>query len=224
MKEKLLIIFGTGQQSEIITFYLNKLSRKIYAYCVDDKFYKKNNFKGKKIITTKELLKKYKPNDFKLHIALSYKKLNQLRYEKYKFFKDRGYTFESIVSNTNLNKSEFKLGENTVVLDSYIQPHAKIGNNTFIWSGSTIGHHSSIGNNCWISSGSTIGGNCKIRDFSFLGLNSTIGHFVNIGKKCFVGSSAHVTKSVTSNSVVVQNDSKKIYFDPVKFLEIKNFK
>ena len=30
MKEKLLIIFGTGQQSDIITFYLNKMSRKIY--------------------------------------------------------------------------------------------------------------------------------------------------------------------------------------------------
>ena len=123
-----------------------------------------------------------------------------------------------------MSKSEFRLGENAVVLDSYIQPYATIGNNSFIWSGSTVGHHSSIGNNCWISSGSTIGGNCKIRDFSFLGLNSTIGHFVNIGKKCFVGSSAHVTKSVTSNSVVVQNDSKKISFDPVKFLEINNFK
>ena len=30
MKEKSLIIFGTGQQSDIITFYLNKMSRKIY--------------------------------------------------------------------------------------------------------------------------------------------------------------------------------------------------
>lgn len=224
MSEKLLIIFGTGQQSEIITFYLNKLSRKIYAYCVDDKFYKKDKFKGKKIITTKELLKKYKPNDFKLHIALSYKKLNQLRYEKYKFFKDRGCSFENIIYNTSLDKSEFRLGENVVVLDSYIQPYSKIGNNTFIWSGSTVGHHSFIGNNCWISSGSTIGGNCKIRDFSFLGVNSTIGHFVNIGKKCFVGSSAHITKNVTTNSVIIQKDSGKISFDPIKFLEIKSFK
>ena len=224
MSEKLLIIFGTGQQSDIITFYLNKMSKKIYAYCVDDKFYKKDKFKNKKIITTKDLLKKYKPKDIKLHVAISYAKLNQLRYEKYKFFKDKGYSFESVVSNTNLSKSEFRLGENAVVLDSYIQPHVTIGNNSFIWSGSTVGHHSSIGNNCWISSGSTIGGNCKIKDFSFLGLNSTIGHFVNIEKKCFVGSSAHITKNVKSNSIVVQNDSKKISFDPIKFLEINNFK
>ena len=170
MSEKLLIIFGTGQQSDIITFYLNKMSRKIYAYCVDDKFFKNDKFKNKKIITTKELLKNYKPKEVKLHVAISYRKLNQLRYEKYKFFKDKGYSFESVISNTNLNKSEFRLGENSVVLDSYVQPRVKIGNNTFIWSGSIIGHHSSIGNNCWISSGSTIGGNCKVKDFSFLGL------------------------------------------------------
>ena len=66
--------------------------------------------------------------------------------------------------------------------------------------------------------------NNEIKEFSFLGLNSTIGHFVNIGKKCFVGSSAHITKNVKSNSIVVQNDSKKISFDPIKFLEINNFK
>ena len=224
MKEKSLIIFGTGQQSDIITFYLNKMSRKIYAYCVDDKFYKKDKFKGKKIITTKELLKKYKPKDFNLHIAISYKKLNQLRYEKYEFFKIRGYSFENIIFNTNLNKSEFRLGENTVVLDSYVQPYSKIGNNTCVWSGTTIGHHSFIGNNCWISSGSAIGGNCSIKDFTFLGLNSTIGHFVNVEKKCFIGSSTHITKSISAKSVVIQKDSDKISFDPEKFLEIKNFR
>jgi len=224
MNEKPLIIFGTGQQSDIITFYLKKLSRKIYAYCVDDKFYKKDKFYNTKIITTRELLKKYKPRDFKLHIAISYKKLNQLRFEKYEFFKKKNYSFESIVYNSNIKKGDFRLGQNSTVLDSYIQPFAKIGNNTFIWSGSTLGHHSSLGNNCWISSGTTIGGNCKIGDFSFLGLNTTIGHFVNIGKKCFVGSSAHITENISTKSVVIQKDSKKISFDPEKFLEIKNFK
>jgi sugar O-acyltransferase (sialic acid O-acetyltransferase NeuD family) len=224
MNEKQLIVFGTGQQSDIITNYFNKLSKKIYAYCVDDKFYKKSKFKNKKIITTKELLKKYSPKNYKLHIAISYKKLNQIRDEKYKLFKKKGYSFENVIYNTNLKKGEVKVGENTVILDSYIQPYTKIGNNTFIWSGSTVGHHSSIGNSCWISSGSTIGGNCKIRDYNFLGLNSTIGHFVNIGKKCFIGSAVHITKSITSKSVVIQNDSKKISYDPQKFLEINEFK
>tara|TARA_B100001093_G_scaffold384643_1_gene370360 strand:- start:12770 stop:13444 length:675 start_codon:yes stop_codon:yes gene_type:complete len=224
MNGKSLIIFGTGQQSDIISFYLKKLSIKIFAYCVDDKFYKKSKFKNKQIITTKELLKKYNPKNYNLHIAISYKKLNQIRDEKYKFFKKKGYSFANVIYNTNIKKGDVKLGENIVILDSYIQPFTKIGNNTFVWSGSTLGHHCTIGNSCWISSGSTIGGNCKIRDYSFLGLNSTIGHFVNVGKKCFVGSAAHVTKNISSKSVVIQNDSKKISYDPEKFLEINNFR
>ena len=42
-----------------------------------------------KIITTQELLKKYKPRDFTMHIAISYKRLNHLRSEKYQFFKKK---------------------------------------------------------------------------------------------------------------------------------------
>ena len=41
MKEKPLIVFGTGQVSEILSFYLKKLGREIFAYCVDEKYYKK---------------------------------------------------------------------------------------------------------------------------------------------------------------------------------------
>ena len=110
------------------------------------------------------------------------------------------------------------------MLDSFIQPFTTIGNNTFIWSGSILGHHSVIGSNCWITSGSSLGGNCKIGDFTFLGLNSTIGHFVKIGKECFIGSAAHVTKNISSKSVVIQSDSSKVSFDPEKFLAINKFK
>ena len=224
MSEKKLIVFGTGQQSDIISFYLKKLSKKIYAYCVDEKYLKKSSFKNKKIITTQELLKKYKPRDFTMHIAISYKRLNHLRSEKYQFFKKKGYSFDNVIYNTNFQKNEYKFGENIVLLDSFIQPFTTIGNNTFIWSGSILGHHSVIGSNCWITSGSSLGGNCKIGDFTFLGLNSTIGHFVKIGKECFIGSAAHVTKNISSKSVVIQSDSSKVSFDPEKFLAINKFK
>ncbi|WP_440650526.1 acetyltransferase [Candidatus Pelagibacter sp. HIMB1495] len=224
MSEKFLIIFGIGQQSDIISFYLNKLSKKIYAYCVDEKFYKKDTFRKTKVITTQDLIKNYKPKNTKMHIAISYKKLNKLRYEKYNYFKKKGYSFENVIFNSSLIDDKVNVGENVVLLDSYIQPYSKVGNNTFIWSGAILGHHSSVGNNCWISSGCTIGGNCKIKDYSFLGLNSTIGHFVTIGNNSFVGSSSHVTKNLSSQSVVIQNDSRQISFDPEKFLEINKFK
>ncbi len=224
MKKKPLIVFGTGQQSDIISFYLKKMSRKIELYCVDDNHLKGNSFNKKGIISTTTLLKKYKPKDYNMHIAISYSELNSIRSKKYSFFKKKGYFLENVVNNFKLFNTSKKIGENVVVLDSHIQPYSKIGNNTFIWSGSIIGHHTNIGDNCWISSGVAIGGNCKVKNSSFFGMNATVGHFVDIGESCFIGSSAHITKKVKSNSVVINPDSKKLSFDVKKFLEIKKFK
>ena len=224
MKKKPLIVFGTGQQSDIISFYLKKISRKIDLYCVDDKHIKENTFNKISIIPTSSLLKKYKPKNYNIHIAISYSKLNSVRHEKFLFFKKKGYFLESVINNEKLINTSKRIGENVVILDSYIQPDARIGNNTFIWSGSVIGHHTSIGESCWISSGVAIGGNCKIKKLSFFGMNATIGHFVDIGKTCFIGSGTHVTKKITSNSVVINPDSKKLTFDVKKFFEIKKFR
>ena len=63
------------------------------------------------------------------------KKLNQIRYEKYLFFKKKGYSFDNVVYNSNCSGREMKIGENIVILDSFLQPHTKVGNNTFIWAG-----------------------------------------------------------------------------------------
>lgn len=221
---KPLIIFGTGQQSDIISFYLKKNSRDIFAYCVDEKFYRSSKFNNKRVITTSELIKNYKPKEYKLHIAISYSNLNELRKDKFLFFKKRGYKFETIISDIKYYNSKFSPGENSVILESYVQPDAKIGHNSFIWSGSIIGHHSNIKNHCWVSSGTAIGGNSNIDDLSFFGMNSTVGHFVKIGKSCFIGSGSHITKNVKKNSVVVQPESKILDFEAKKFLQIKNFK
>lgn len=224
LKNKFLIIFGAGQQAEIISFYLKKLSRSIFAYCVDDDFYKEKKFLGKNIITTSELLKKFKPNNYNLHIAISYSNLNSIRRSKFIFFKKKKYNFENIIINHNYINTNKRIGENVVIIDSFIQPGVIIGDNTIIWSGCTVGHHTTLGNHCWLSSGVSVGGNCKIKESSFFGMNGTIGHFVSIGANCFIGSGVHITKNISKNKVVIQPDSKTLSFDAKKFTELKKFK
>ncbi len=224
MKDKPLIVFGTGQVSEILTFYLKKLGREIFSYCVDEKYYKKTSFKNKKVFTTQELYKKFKPKDINVHIAISYKKLNFLREKKFLEFKKKGFFLESFVTNKKLNNSNFKIGENCLILDTHIQPYTKILNNVYIWSGSIIGHHSLVKDHVWISSGTAIGGNSKIYERCFLGMNTTVGHFVKIKKKCFVGAGSTITKNIENNSVVVQTDSEKLNYSPEDFMEIINIK
>ncbi len=224
MKEKPLVVFGTGQVSEILTFYLKKLGREIFAYCVDEKYYKKTSFKNKKVFTSQELYKKFKPKDINLHIAISYNKLNFLREKKFLEIKKKGYFLESFVSDKNLYNSNFKIGENCLILDSHIQPYSKILDNVYIWSGSIIGHHSVIKNHVWISSGTAIGGNSKISNKCFLGMNTTIGHFVNIKENCFISAGSTVIKDVDKNNVVFQAESKKLDYSAKDFMEITGIK
>ena len=87
--KKSLIVFGVGQQSDIISFYLKKMGRKIDLYCVDSKYLKQSKFNKIMVISTNELLKKYSPKKYNLHVAISYSKLNSLRQEKFNFFKKK---------------------------------------------------------------------------------------------------------------------------------------
>lgn len=224
MKSKPLIIFGIGQVSEILTFYLNKMGRKIFCYCVDDNYFKKTVFKGKKVITTKQLYKKFKPKDINLHIAMSYKDMNNFREKKFLDFKKKGYFLESFINNKKLYNSHHKIGQNCFIIDSHIQPFAKIYDNVYVWSGSVIGHHSTIKSHSWISSGTAIGGNSKILNNSFLGMNTTVGHFVKIDKESFVAAGSTITKDVKKNSVVIQEESKKLNFSARDFMKISNIK
>jgi len=89
-----LIIFGTGQVSDIISHYFkNDSNVKVYGYCEDKKYVKKSKFNNLPVFTTEEVLKKYKPNDYYIHVAISYIDMNSLRKKKFEFFKKKNIDY-----------------------------------------------------------------------------------------------------------------------------------
>ena len=80
-----------------------------------------------------------------MHVALSYKKLNKLREEKYFQAKKLGYKLESFVSSKSVVSNKASIGDNCFILENQtIQPLVTIGNNVMLWSGNHIGHGTSI--------------------------------------------------------------------------------
>ncbi len=224
---KKLIIFGTGQVADIISHYFkNDSNIKIFGFCEDEKYIKKNKFNNLPVFTTGEVLKKYKSNDYYIHVAMSYTDMNSLRKQKFNFFKKKKYKLLSFISSkANVSKKNYSIGQNSVILENQsIQPFVKIGDNTMIWSGTVIGHHTKISNHNWITSGSKIGGNSVIGNECFLGINSTVGHMVKIGDTSFLGANSLTTKSIKKNSVVISQDSKKLDISSKDFLKITYFK
>ena len=202
---KKVVIFGTGEIGELAHFYFRHDSDyKVVAFTADDDNVESDTFNNLPLIPVSELPAKYPPQQYAAHVALSYRKLNQTRAEKYYAMKDLGYTLVSYVCSKSVCWPDLTIGDNCFILENQtIQPTVKIGSNVMIWSGNHLGHGCMIGDHTYISSHVCISGHTKIGQYTFWGVNSATADFVTVGDSVFVAMGALVTKDIESESVVL---------------------
>lgn len=205
-----VIIFGIGQIAEIAHFYLtNDSEHEVVAFTVDKEFLEKEKFHDLPVIAYEELIEKYPPNEYKMFIPISYKKVNKLRVQKFADAKSKGYTCVSYISS-KATYYNTPVGENCFIFENnVIQPFTKIGDNCILWSGNHIGHHTTIEDHCFLASHVVVSGNVTIGESSFLGVNCTIADNVIIGKSNVIGSSAVIFNDTDDNSVYSPIETEK---------------
>ena len=206
---KKIIIFGTGEIAELAFFYIkNDSDFEVVAFTADKKFINSDKFLGLPLIPFDKIKEKYSPNNFDMHVALSYGKLNETRKKKYFEAKEKGYNLISYISSKSVYWSDLSIGDNCFILENQtIQPTVKIGNNVMIWSGNHLGHGCEIKDHCYLSSHICISGHTVIGEQCFIGVNSTFKDFINIGKKVFVTMDASVKSDIPDGSVVLGSKS-----------------
>lgn len=204
-----IIVWGMGQISQVLSFYLTKYSEhEICAYTMDKEYIKENTFNNKPVIPFEEIEYHYSPDKFKMAIMMGYKHLNKYREEKYLQAKAKGYSFISYVSPNSICDAE--IGENTFIFNhNDIQPFTKIGNNVVIWAHTAIGHHAIVEDNCFLAS-PVVSGATIIRKNCFLGSNCTIADGVEIGEFSVIGAGAIVTKSIKNGTVIAVKQTKAL--------------
>jgi len=205
VKSKKLVIFGTGEIGTLARFYFDTDSQyEVVGFSADDEFATSDKFEGLPLVPFSNLTKAFAPDKVDVYVGLSYKKLNQVRAEKYYAVKKLGYKLASYVCSRSVYWQDLSVGDNCFILENQtIQPRVKIGNNVMIWSGNHLGHGAQICDHCYISSHVVISGHVIVGESSFLGVNSTIKDFVKIGPETFVAMCACVTKDVEKGSVVL---------------------
>lgn len=221
---KKLVLFGMGDLAEIARFYFEKdADYEVVAFTVDKEYKKANTFLGLPVYDFACIEEKFPPDEYEMFIAMAYTHLNDIREDKFKEAKKKGYTLASYISSHMtcwIDKND--IGENCFILeDNTIQPFVRIGNNTMLWSGNHIGHHAEIGNNVFITSHVVLSGRTKVGDNSFIGVNATINDHVEIAPKCVIGSGALITKNTEEGCVY-----KSMYTEKYKKTseEIRYFK
>lgn len=226
---KKIIIFGNSEIADLAYYYFSNDSQfEVVAFTIDDSYMKNNSFNKLPLIPFSKIEKEFSPNEYLMHVALSYKRLNKLREEKFNICSLKGYDFASYLSSksTFLNDKN-SIGKNCFILENQvIQKGVLIGNNVMFWSGNHIGHGTKIGDHTYISSHVVISGNCIVGERCFFGVNSAVKDFIKIEDDCFIAMGSNITKdmkqgsiSINSNTQIYDSDSKisklikKKYFD-----------
>ena len=214
-----VIIFGQGKIADEAYFYLtNDSEHDIVAFTVDAKYQTKNELYGLPIIPFEQIETEFPPMAYKMFVAVGYQGLNQLRAEKYRQAKDKGYQLISYISSRAANMGQVEIGDNCFILENNsIQPCSKIGNNVTIWSNNIIGHHSEIKNHCYIAGHVSVAGHSVVGAYCFVGVNAFVGHEVEIGERCLIGAGSRVTKDAAAGSVFIMPDTEKIRLDSTAF-------
>lgn len=212
MKEK-IIIFGNGVQARLAYFYFQSDSNyEVVAFTVDAMYLKENLFLDKPIVSFEEAIKVYPVTEYKMFVAMGYKKMNQQRAKKYYEVKEKGYKLVSYISSKCTYLSQYPTGDNCLILeDNTIQPYVKIGNNVTLWSGNHIGHDVIIKDHCNITSHVVISGFTEIGEYSFIGVNATLRDDIKIAPFSLIGAGAIIMKDTKEKEVYVPERTKPFH-------------
>ena len=210
MKEK-LVIFGTGLFAEVVHYYLSREEQYEVVAFTKDAPIDDDVFLGLPVVPFDSVESVYPPCEYKMFVAVGYRKVNQLRANIFDQVKKKGYSCITYISPdcTYHGKS---IGENCFIMeDNTIQPFVEIGNNVILWSGNHVGHHSKIDDHCFIASHAVISGSVHVGEYSFIGVNATMKEAITIAPSCIIGAGSLIMKSTPERSVYVGVRSKKIH-------------
>jgi sugar O-acyltransferase (sialic acid O-acetyltransferase NeuD family) len=216
---KKIIIYGNGKIAGILYQYM-KRSYEVVAFTVDQIVMSdKKKFCGLPLIAFNKVENYFPVDEYKMIIAIGYINMNNLRMQKYREAKQKGYEFINYIHPSVIIHDDLIMGHNNVIFDHVsIQPGASMGHSNYFWSNSVLAHGSSVEDGNWITSGAVISGDTKLGSRIFLGINASIGHNIIIGDECFIGANALVTKQTIANSVWINREAEQFRLESKRFL------
>lgn len=209
-----VVVFGVGQWARLAQLYLEHDSpHNVVALTVDRDYVKENEVWGLPVVGFEDVVKFYPPDQYKMFLPISFKKMNHLRADKYREAKEKGYELISYVSSKATTWPGFSCGDNCFILeDNTIQPFVEIGNNVVMWSGNHIGHDTVIGDHVFVSSHVVICGCCTIEPYCFFGVNATIRDETIVSRETLVGAGALILADTKEFEVYKGEASKPAGF------------
>lgn len=200
---KNVLLAGNSVTADILCSYLSRDPRySIAALTVDDDFVEQGGVAGQRGVRMSEIAGVCPPATHSVIMAVGYNDLNRTRAAMFERLKAMGYRIETYIHPDARVYTGHAIGEGSVVLPgAVIEPHARVGANTMVWSNVTLAHHSSVDDHCWIAAGTVVSGQAKVQRNTFLGVGSTVVNAITVGEFNVVGAGALISRDTKPHSV-----------------------
>jgi sugar O-acyltransferase (sialic acid O-acetyltransferase NeuD family) len=210
MKNKKLIIFGTGETADIaFEYFTHDSPYEVVGFTVESAYKNEDSLHGLPVVSFDNVEEKFPASEVEMCVAISYTKLNRVRAKCFKMAKAKGYTCATYISSKAFVWHNAEIGENCMIFENNVIQHkVRIGNGVILWSGNHIGHQTIIEDYVYISSHVVISGFCVIGAYSFLGVNSTFNDRIHLGKDNIVGSGALIVKPSEEGKLLVGSPAR----------------
>lgn len=198
---KRYLVLGGGGHARVIIDILATRKTPIEAI-VAPELGQKPEFQGLKHLREDSEVSHYRPNEVILVNALgSLPGQYNLREVLYERFKQAGYQFLTVISETAIVSKYATLEEGVQVLPGAILNACHVGESSIINTGAIVEHDVTIGKHCHIAPGATICGNVSVGNNVHIGAGATIIQGIDIGDGAVVGAGSVVSRNLAPREI-----------------------
>lgn len=200
-----VILFGVGQIAEVMVHYIQEdPGLNLVGFTVDREYLPPSSeFKGLPVSAWDDVSRTFSPDQVRILGPVSYRGNNRFRRDRHLEAKELGYRFATYIHPSS-HVGGAQIGENSVILeDCTVQPHARLGMGTILWSKVHIGHHATIGDFCFFASFCGIAGNARVGDGTFFGGQTGLADNLSVGSGCIVGGGTMLSENLPDGALAV---------------------
>lgn len=199
---KPVIVLGGGGHAKVLIECLNLQGIKVLGYTSTDE--RSDAILGIPKLGEDSVIRGYSKDKVSLVNGIGTVKHSTLRKKIFEHFKEKGFSFQTVVHPSAVLSTYALLGEGVQVLaGAIVMPGSYIGDNGIVNTRATVDHDCRIGKHVHIAPSVTLSGGVQIGSNSHIGTAATIIQGVRIGEDVTVGAGTVILRNVSDGATVV---------------------
>lgn len=200
---KPVVVLGAGGHASVLIDILKQQGREVIAIVTPDIKQTNAVFEGIKMFIQDEDVLKFEPSDISLVNGIGSMPGSKLREGIYQSYNDKGFHFETIISDNAIVSPYAMLASGVQVMaGAVIQAGTVISENCIINTSAVIDHDCNVGRHNHIAPSATLSGGVITGDCVHIGTGSNVIQLVKIGSEVVIGAGATVTRNIESGKTV----------------------